>query len=37
MEKNDVSSRDESANTDKISSRDEIFNPLQVIVICFLH
>ena len=41
MEKNDVSSRDESfnsgsANPDEISSRDEIFNLLHAII-CFLH
>ena len=42
MEKNDISSGDESFNSgsasrDAISSRDEIFSLLHVIVICFLH
>ena len=42
MEKNDVSSRDESYNSgsascDEISSQDEIFAFLHVIVICFLY
>ena len=42
MEKNDVSSLDESfnsgsANRDEISSQDELFIFLHVIVICFLY
>ena len=42
MEKNDVSSQDESFNLesvsrDEISSQDEIFIFLHVIVICFLY
>ena len=42
MEKNDASSWDESfnsesANWNEISSRDEIFIFLHVIVICFLY
>ena len=42
MEKNDASSPDESFNSgsasrDEISSRDEIFNFLHIIVICFLY
>ena len=42
MEKNNVSSRDESFNSgsasrDEISSSDEILNFLHVIVICFLY
>ena len=42
MEKNDVSSGDESfnlgpASRNEISSQDEIFTFLHVIVICFLY
>ena len=42
MEKNDVSSRDESfnlgsASQDEISSQDKIFTFLHVIIICFLY
>ena len=36
MEKNDVSSRDESFDSG-LASRDEIFIFLHVIVICFLY